>query len=378
MKVLFDARVIQDHFPGIGRYAYNLLRALPGVLRADEHLTALVDPAAHNTQYDLDQLARVGVEMSAWAMPIFSGRNALATLPMQSDIAHFPYYLRPLRGRGAHTITTIHDTITLVYPQLTPGFKTRLMIWLMNGAAILASRQVVTDSRSAAADLARHFPFSRGKVVVIPAAADPVFAPQSAVRQNEVRARFQLPDPFALYLASNKPHKNLVKLIEAWRRVIEAQTVAGAAGTRLVIAGRQDPRYPQAQQKVRELGLDAHVRFIGAPSDLDAAALYSACQLFVFPSLYEGFGLTPLEAMACGAPVACSNASSLPEVTGDAALSFDPDDAGAIATASLRILQDEGLRQALRERSLQQAGRFTWAEAARRTIEVYRAVRAKR
>ena len=372
MKIIFDARVIQDHFPGIGRYAYNLLRALPGVLPPSEQLIALYDPEAKNTQYDFDQLSQIGVTLSPWPMPVFSSHNAIATLPVKGDLVHFPYYLRPLRTGHARAVTTIHDTITLVYPQLTPALKTRLLIRLMNGLAILASRRIITDSHSAAADLIHHFPFSRGKLDVIPAAADPVFAPQSEALQNTTREKYKLPIQFALYLASNKPHKNLVRLIEAWQRVTQAQQADGTEMTPLVIAGRQDPRYPNAQNRVRELRLSNLVHFVGAVSDEDAAALYSTCQLFVFPSLYEGFGLTPLEAMACGAPVACSNTSSLPEVIGDAALSFDPTDPDAIAQASLQILRNDTLRQDLRQRSLSQAARFTWAEAARRTIEVYR------
>ena len=141
-----------------------------------------------------------------------------------------------------------------------------------------------------------------------------------------------------------------------------------------MIAGHQDPRYPQAQERVRALGIADWVRFIGEVSNADMPALYSACTLFVFPSLYEGFGLTPLEAIACGAPVACSNTSSLPEVAGDAALLFDPTRPEEIATTCARILNDPALQTALRARSLAQAARFTWAETARRTLEVYRRV----
>ena len=142
----------------------------------------------------------------------------------------------------------------------------------------------------------------------------------------------------------------------------------------LVIAGHQDPRYPGAQQRAKALGIERHIKFIGAVSDDDAAALYSACDLFVFPSLYEGFGLTPLEAMACGAPVACSNTSSLPEVVGDAATLFDSMKPDEIAAACLRILRDDDLRSQMRERSLAQATRFSWREAARHTIALYREV----
>ncbi|MCS6773467.1 MAG: glycosyltransferase family 4 protein, partial [Thermoflexales bacterium] len=181
----------------------------------------------------------------------------------------------------------------------------------------------------------------------------------------------QVSQPFALYLASNKPHKNLPRLVEAWRIVV---ATLGDRAPRLVIAGHYDPRYPEAQQLVSALGLEHKVVFVGLVSDAEATALYSTCALFVFPSLYEGFGLTPLEAMACGAPVACSNTSSLPEVVGDAAVLFDPHRADDIAAACLRMLTDETLQANLRQASLRQAARFSWREAAARTLEVYRAI----
>jgi glycosyltransferase involved in cell wall biosynthesis len=122
------------------------------------------------------------------------------------------------------------------------------------------------------------------------------------------------------------------------------------------------------------LGIENEIRFIGAVSDADAAALYSACELFVFPSLHEGFGLTPLEAMSCGAPIVCSNTSSLPEVIGNAGLFFDPNDAGDMAKAIQMALDDAYLLAHLRENSLRQAARFSWKETARLTVETYREV----
>ncbi|MCS7325318.1 MAG: glycosyltransferase family 4 protein, partial [Thermoflexales bacterium] len=158
---------------------------------------------------------------------------------------------------------------------------------------------------------------------------------------------------------------------EAWRVVADA---LGEQTPLLLVAGHQDPRYPEAQRRAQALGLGRWVRFVGAVSDEEAAALYSSCLLFVYPSLHEGFGLTPLEAMACGAPVACSNTSSLPEVVGDAALLFDPTSVDDIARACLTALRDEALRARLRTASLQQAARFSWERAAQQTLAVYREV----
>jgi alpha-1,3-rhamnosyl/mannosyltransferase len=181
-----------------------------------------------------------------------------------------------------------------------------------------------------------------------------------------VRRRYALPERYVLYLGSNKPHKNLIRLIEAWALLAEY-------GTRstLLIAGTWDPRHPEPRLLARRLGLE-NIRWLGPVPEPDIPALYAGATAFVFPSLYEGFGLPVLEAMACGTPVACSNTSSLPEVVGDAALLFDPTDAAGIAEALSRLMHDADLRADLRERTLRQAARFSWERTARATLTVYR------
>ncbi len=282
-------------------------------------------------------------------------------------------------------MTTIYDAISFVYPNYVPTAWTRLSIGLLHRLAIRATRKVITISQSAADDLKRFFPAARDKLVVTPLAPDAIFYPRSTEAIEHACAKFDLPKHFTLYLASNKPHKNLVRLVEAWKTVNESEGWrAGDEGgitslstlhpPLLVIAGHQDSRYPDAQHRAKALGIELRVRFIGAIGDDDAAALYSACDLFVFPSLYEGFGLTPLEAMACGAPVTCSNTSSLPEVAGDAALMFDPTNTQDIAATCLRVLRDGALRTQMRHRSRAQAARYSWLKTAEDTIAVYRKV----
>jgi alpha-1,3-rhamnosyl/mannosyltransferase len=395
MNVVFDGRVVQDHFPGIGRYAYNLLTELPGALGDGESLTALYDPTVRNTRLPALGPALTSADAGDWRsrvewveyrMPVFSLKNVLVTPQFRIrdagvDILHYPYYVRP-RASQPPSVTSIFDAIAFKYPNYLPSAQARLSIRLLHQIAIGASRVVLTLSQSAAGDLAQVFPSARAKLRVTPLAPDPVFTPPSPDTIARTQAKFDIDLPFAFYLASNKPHKNLVRLVEAWALV--RASLSSLAGGRdwpanspthaphLIIAGHVDPRYPQAQQRAEALGLQGSVRFIGAVSDADAAALYRACDLFVYPSLYEGFGLTPLEAMACGAPVACSNASSLPEVAGDAALLFDPTEPEFIAQACLRVLRDDALRAALRSRGLAQAARFNWRDTARLTIAAYR------
>ncbi len=183
-----------------------------------------------------------------------------------------------------------------------------------------------------------------------------------------MRRQFALPDEYILYFGSNKPHKNLVTLVEAYA------TMAAETGARLVIAGYWDAAYPESRRRAEALGLGERVRFLGPVDEADAPALYSGATCFVFPSRYEGFGLPVLEAMACGAAVACSNTSSLPQVGGDAALYFAPEDIDGLAHALRRLISDPVLRQTLAQKGLEQARRFSWSRTATQTLEVYRSL----
>jgi alpha-1,3-rhamnosyl/mannosyltransferase len=381
MNYVFDARVIQDHFPGIGRYAYNLLLNLPAQLQKDETLLVLSDTRAKNTRFTLPSFGNHGgsrVRLVEYHMPIFGLQNILQSpkpIPRHAALVHYTYYVRP-RASSPTSITSIYDTISFAYPGFVPSARARWVIRFAHELAIRASTLILTISNAAARDLENRFPRTSGKIIVTPLAADEVFKPQPRQAINDVRAKFQITEPFVLYLASNKPHKNLAKLVEAWKICNSVWSGNGGSKKRpqLIIAGHQDPRYPQAQQFARQYGIENDIRFIGEVSDLEAAALYSGCELFVFPSLHEGFGLTPLEAMSCGAPVICSNTSSLPEVVGNAGLLFDPNDVDDLANAIQLALNDDYLLSHLRENSLRQAARFSWKETARLTIEAYREV----
>lgn len=370
MNVFFDGRVIQDHFPGIGRYAWNLLKALPKQLAPEDRVTVLHDPSAKNTRYDIAALASPGdprVALVRTHAPIFGPSNALRNPAPHGAVSHFPYYVRPYVGPRP-TVTTLYDAISFLYPAWIPSARTRLMIRALTKLAVRRADAFLAISQATADDLARLFPPLRGKITVTRLAADAIFTSDAAAAgAAAARARFGLPERFALYLASNKPHKNLVRLVEAWQRVGE-----NGDDTTLVIAGHQDPRFLDAPARAAALGIGSRVRFIGDVPQEAMPGLYGACALFVYPSLYEGFGLTPLEALACGAPVACANSSSLPEVAGDAALLFDPQDPGAIAAACLRILGDSSLAARLRAGGPIRAAAFTWDACAQTTVDVYR------
>jgi alpha-1,3-rhamnosyl/mannosyltransferase len=379
MRIGIDGRYIQDHFPGIGRYTYNLSRALTQVA-PDEVFVLLHNPALLNTRYDLACLIHLpNIELVRINVPTFSWTEQLR-LPLvigylSLDVCHSPYYIKPY-WLPCPSVVTIYDLISKLYPQYLPSPWARLTFEFATRLALRSAQRVITASQAARSDLIVLYHLAPKKIAVTPLAADERFRPLNQKEIELVRHKYDLPEHYALYLGINKPHKNLVRLIEAWSLLI-GHCSLGFGHWPLVIAGHWDPRYPQARERAQQLGLEQRVRFLGPVAEADLPALYSGADLFVFPSLYEGFGLPVLEAMACGVPVVCSKTSSLPEIVGEAALTFDPLDVEEMAAKIEKALGDEALREEMREKGLQRAARFSWERTAEKTLEVYRAVVSK-
>ena len=369
MRILIDARVIQDHFPGIGRYVFNLIDALAPQL--DGELLALIDARAANTRYDLARLARhSNVQIIETDIPIFGLRSQTALPGLirnhAPDAVHFPYNVRPLRI-GIPSLLTLYDVIPRRFPEYYPGL-TRRKIEAIQRAAIRASDRFVAISHSTADDFVDLYGIRRDRITVTPLAPDPVFHPRDRGDLDAFRQRQRLPESYCLYLGSNKPHKNLPMLIRAWAQIPKSEI----GNSQLILAGHWDDRYPQARDLAASLGVTDSVRFLGPVSGGDLPQLYAAATAFIFPSRYEGFGLPVLEAMASGVPVACSRAPGLPEVAGDAALTFDPADVDEMTGVIQRLLTDDQLRETLRDQGIARSAAFSWAETARLTLEAYR------
>jgi alpha-1,3-rhamnosyl/mannosyltransferase len=224
---------------------------------------------------------------------------------------------------------------------------------------------VLTASQAVALDLQSVLHIPAERVVVILAAAERSFEPQTPAQIDAVRARLGLPEHYVLSVGTNKPHKNLVRLVEAWAR-IQPQPFS------LVLAGLWDVRYPESRQRVAALGLERAVRFLGPVPEADLPALYSGAALVVLPSEREGFGLPAIEAMACGTPVACANVPSVCEVVRDAAALFDPRNVDAIAAVLAEVLADRAGRADLAERGRRRSAELSWEDCARATLAAYR------
>ena len=376
-QYILDARTAVPHFPGIGRYVSNLALALTPLLSASETLTFLDSPTAPALQDmsasspELERATkRPGTAVSApvspfdirqqWQIPFLLKRLRSGG----AALYHSPYYLMPYRT-GLPTLLTFYDIIPLKFPNAVPA-RARLFFRLAAAFALRASDHVVAISDAARSDLLKYFSLPASKVSVTPLAASARYRPQPATEVGRVREKYRLPDQFLLYLGINKPHKNLPALIDAYARI------ASRHAPPLVIAGAWDHRYPQARERAARLQLADALRFLGPVNELDLPALYSAATLFVFPSLYEGFGLPVLEAMACGTPVTCSNTPSLKEVAGDSALYFDPLSVIGIKDAIVELIEDGRQRARRAEHGLARASRYSWQATAAATLRCYR------
>ncbi|MBN1136319.1 MAG: glycosyltransferase family 4 protein, partial [Anaerolineae bacterium] len=256
--------------------------------------------------------------------------------------------------------------------KLFPQTQKRLNFWYLNATMPLYCRRasaVITVSECSKRDIVAHYGLDPDKVTVIYEAAGPEFGPASPADQQRVRRRYGLPDQFLVHVGVIEPRKNLVRLVEALQRLRDE-----GLSVPLVVVGPKGWLYDDFFRRLEQLQVRDAVCFPGYVPLADLPAIYSAATLAAMPSVYEGFGLPVLEAMACGAPVVCSNTSSLPEIAGDAARYFNPLSVEEIAAAIRAAWTDPDLRAAMRRQGLSQASRFSWSEAAHQTLTLYERV----
>ena len=261
-------------------------------------------------------------------------------------------------------LLTVHDLIHRTFPDAHEGMKAKALSVVMP-AGFRRSHRLIAISEQTRDDLVNLFHEPAGKIDVIPQGVGEPH-PELAVPEAELRARLAAGDrPIAFSLSAKRPHKNLPRLLDA------LALIPAERRPLLVIPGYNTWHEDELREQARALGIEDDVRFLGWVSQAEVEGLYAASALFVFPSLYEGFGLPVLEAMQRGLPVACSDRTSLPEVAGDAALLFDPDKPEEIAAAMERLLAGGDEVERLRAAGYERARRFTWAETARLTLETY-------
>ncbi len=360
-----DLRALVPEATGIGVYTRNLLLALArqadgfrllGVShkrpRGAEELEAAgvaieVQPAPLGVIWQQVQLPR---RLARGDVDLFW--SPLMTLPLASKVKTLP------------TVVTIHDLTTVLYPE-THTAKTRFSILPFLEGSLDRARRIVAVSRATAADLAFHFPACAPRVRVVYEGVDPVFTPGSKDEIAAIRRDLGAPEGYILYIGTLEPRKNVGVLLAAW----EALRFEDPATPPLVLAGGAGWHSDALRARIATL---SGVRSLGRVDDDRLVRLFQGARIFAYPSVYEGFGLPPLEAMACGVPTVVSNASSLPEVVGDAGLQVDPHDAEGLAAALKKLLDEPARAAELARRGLVRAAGFRWEEAARELAAVFR------
>jgi glycosyltransferase involved in cell wall biosynthesis len=367
MRIVVDARKLHDF--GIGTYIRNLVTEL-GRLDHEAEYVLLTKPEDAAAAAAAGPNFRAVVETSRPYSLAEQWRVPMAAARARADLLHEPHYVLPPLTR-CRTVVTIHDCIHLRFPEYLPSRAAFAYAHAMIRLAARKADRVLTVSDASKRDILHYTGVRPEKVVVVHNGLDARFAAApDADAMDRVRQRFQLDHPFVLYVGNIKPHKNLERLIAAFA----SMRADGPEGLKLVVIGDETSKHPALRQAVHRHRLDKHVRFFGFQPAATLVTFYRLARAFVFPSLYEGFGLPPLEAMANETPVVTSNLSSLPEVAGDAAVLVDPYDVASIAEGIRRAVTDEPLRQQLIARGRARAREFSWARAAADTLAVYREV----
>jgi glycosyltransferase involved in cell wall biosynthesis len=372
MRICIDASPAVHHRGGFGRYVQELTTGLLALDPDSEYVAFYNHAAAALVDPPLDQLRHLTTRLTnrPWRLSVVLAY--LTRTPQDRrfpgiDIFHATDNLLP-RFSQVKSVFALQDLIFRFYPE-THNPPNRWFLTLMMPRFLKAADVVIAISQCTSRDAVRLYGLDEAKTRVIYAGVSPGFHARAPEAISLVRQKYSLPENFILFVGTIEPRKNLTTLLEAYRALKNEGT-----GCKLVIVGRKGWLYEGFFRKLRELGLEDEVIFPGFVPDEDLSAFYTAADLFVYPSLYEGFGLPVVEAMACGAPVITSNTSSLPEVAGEAALLVEPTSVEELVAAVRRLLNDKGLQVEMAARGLKRAARFTWEDTARRTAEVYREI----
>jgi glycosyltransferase involved in cell wall biosynthesis len=287
-----------------------------------------------------------------------------------ATLAHVPYWGAPLRS-PVPLVVTVHDLTTRLVPAYNRGGKARLYNALVSASA-RGANHIITDSFASKLEIVEHLGIAEERITAVYLAAGPEYTPQeNSLVDMAVLRKYDLPEFYVLYLGGYERHKNVSTLLLAWTYVGQAL----GEDYPLVLAGKKPEgasgSTPDYDAYIGRLGIEPYVRWIGFVDEEDKPVLYRNAEAFVFPSRREGFGLPVLEAMACGTPVIASNATSLPEVVGEAGFTLDPDDARGLAGAIISTIIQEDTAVAMRQKSKEQAASFSWEKTAAETLLVY-------
>lgn len=371
-SILFDARLVLNKPTGIGQYVAALLAALIRLAPETQfHLLRRADPWAG---YGLAEWSAPNLSQHISPLPHMAMQQHLViprlAQQLKTNLIHYPHFDAPVLWGRLPVVTTIHDAKYLVHPEFFTNLSRvkRLYMRFSFAQSLKRAAGVIVVSQNTAQDLARLFHTPLSRLTVIHEAADPRFQPATTLAVQALREKYQLARPFLLTVGEYRPHKNHVGLIRAYANSQSRQTHD------LIIIGQAYQDYTEPQALVNQAGLSEQVHFLTNVPFADLITFYTAADLFVLVSFYEGFGLPILEAMACGAPVLASSTTAAGEITGAGGILVDPNDTLAITHQIDAVLLDPALRRQWIAKGNEWRQRYTWQQAAAQTLRLYRTV----
>lgn len=355
---------------GIGSYTYNLTRNLLRIDNENEYVLIHRYQTDNPIYREADEII---IPFPRIPLRETIGNNILLPFKLRKyklDIIHDPSQISPfLFNPSPKKVLTIHDLTPILFPETHGGIHTFLQNNILP-RSLKRVDSIIAVSNSTKNDIISYFKIAEARVKVIYNGVDEIFQVLHEDEMEDVKEKYEIKHPFILYVGTLEPRKNIPTLLRAFY-LLKKKGIQH----RLVIAGGKGWKYKSVYKTVNELNLQKEVIFTGYIPSEDLPKIYNAADLFIYPSLYEGFGLPPLEAMACGTPVITSNTSSLPEVVGDAGILVDPLDVKKIADVMYKVLNNMDVRDRMVKRGLERAKMFSWEKCAEETLGVYESLR---
>lgn len=371
MRIAIDLIPITGRDAGFQRYAQQLVKGIADFDKKNEYVLLLNEKVYGLLAVRQDNFTNIKVKTPPkihffWEQVYLPFRAIFESF----DILHFPVSAPPyFQLSSTKIIVTVHDLTFILYPETMTKISRFYWSFFMS-RGVKTAKRIIADSKSTKDALIMHYNISLEKVQVIPLALSNFCSSILVSDFQTIKEKYGLPEKYFLYIGTLEPRKNVKRLLQAFHKAKSKKGISH----KLLVVGKRGWLFSEIFETVENLGLENEVIFTGFVPDEDLPGIYSGAEVFVFPSLYEGFGLPPLEAMSYGVPVLASNSSSLPEVVGDAGILVNPENPDDIADGILQLVANRSLRNQLKERGLRQAQKFSLERMAKKTLEVYEEV----
>lgn len=371
MRIAIDATATSSQRAGQEGYTFNLIKGLVSVGNENNYFIFAKKEILDELNINKPNFRLIPCNIHSRPIRLLW---ELFVLPFhikryRIGILHSPHYIIPLLNFGWKSVVTIHDMTFFLYPGVHTFSKKLFFRWMIS-YSIKKADMVICVSESTKRDMMKLLNAPNGKLITVPEAADDIYMPVNNLKSTEeIKQKYRITGKFILYVGVLEPRKNISALIKAFSQLLDK-----GFNYQLVIAGKKGWDYNQIFEMVKNLKLEDKIIFTGYVPSEDLLFLYNAAKLFVYPSLYEGFGIPVLEAMCCGTPVITSNISSMPEVAGEGAILINPHSIEELRDAMIQCLSNKELSDELRKKGLERAKKFSWEKTARQTIRVFRNV----